>query len=115
MLTARVIATMGFGAAANVPVVMLGDIDRGGVIASLAGTHLVLEPEERERIRGFIVNKFRGDVGLFGQGLAAISRLTGWPSLGVVRWMPEAAWLPAEDAVDLDRSRGSSSGRVIAV
>jgi adenosylcobyric acid synthase len=109
------IANMGFAAAADVPVIMLGDIDRGGVIASLAGTHLVLEPEERERIRGFIINKFRGDAGLFSQGLAAISRLTGWPSLGVVPWMPEAAWLPAEDAVDLDRSHGSSSTRVIAV
>ena len=79
------------------PVVLLGDIDRGGVIASLAGTHLVLEPDERARIHGFIINKFRGDVKLFDQGLAAVTRLTGWPSLGVVPWLPQAAWLPAED------------------
>jgi adenosylcobyric acid synthase len=110
------IANMGFAAAANVPVVLLGDIDRGGVIASLAGTHLVLEGDERARIHGFIVNKFRGDVKLFDQGLKAVARLTGWPSLGVVPWLPQAAWLPAEDAMDLDRqSLSSASTRVIAV
>jgi len=114
-LRAGDIANMGFAAAANVPVVMLGDIDRGGVIASLAGTHLVLEPDEQARIHGFIINKFRGDVGLFSQGLAAITGVTGWPSFGVVPWLPQAAWLPAEDAVDLDRSARSSAGRVIAV
>jgi adenosylcobyric acid synthase len=110
------IANMGFAAAANVPVVLLGDIDRGGVIASLAGTHLVLEGDERARIHGFIVNKFRGDVKLFDQGLKAVARLTGWPSLGVVPWLPQAAWLPAEDAMDLDRqSLSSASTRMIAV
>jgi adenosylcobyric acid synthase len=109
------IANMGFAAAADVPVVLTGDIDRGGVIASLAGTHLVLEPEERARIRGFVINKFRGEPSLFDSGLATVTRLTGWPSLGVVPWLPEAAWLPAEDAVDLDRVHASSATRVIAV
>ena len=114
-LRAGDIANMGFAAAADVPVVLAGDIDRGGVIASLAGTHLVLEPDERARIRGFVINKFRGDVRLFDQGLAAVTRLTGWPSLGVVPWLPRAAWLPAEDAVDLGRVHRSASSRVIAV
>jgi adenosylcobyric acid synthase len=114
-LRAGDIANMGFAAAAGVPVVLVGDIDRGGVIASLAGTHLVLEPEERERIRGFVINKFRGDAGLFHQGLEAVTRLTGWPSLGVVPWLPQAAWLPAEDAMDLDRQNRSTSTRVVAV
>ncbi len=114
-LRAGDIANMGFAAAADVPVVLAGDIDRGGVIASLAGTHLVLEPEERARIRGFVINKFRGDARLFDQGLAAVTQLTGWPSLGVVPWLPRAAWLPAEDAVDLDRVHASMSSRVIAV
>jgi adenosylcobyric acid synthase len=114
-LRAGDIANMGFAVAADVPVVLAGDIDRGGVIASLAGTHLVLEPEERARIRGFIINKFRGDARLFDQGLAAVTRLTGWPSLGVVPWLPRAAWLPAEDAVDLDRVHASTASRVIAV
>jgi adenosylcobyric acid synthase len=109
------IANMGFAAAADVPVVLVGDIDRGGVIASLAGSHLVLEPDERQRIRGFIINKFRGDVKLFDSGLVAITSLTGWPSLGVVPWLPQAAWLPAEDAMDLERDHASSSSRVVAV
>ena len=114
-LRAGDIANMGFASAADVPVVLAGDIDRGGVIASLAGTHLVLEPDERARIRGFVINKFRGGVGLFDSGLAAVTRLTGWPSLGVVPWLPRAAWLPAEDAVDLGRVDRSASSRVIAV
>jgi adenosylcobyric acid synthase len=114
-LRAGDIANMGFAAGADVPVVLAGDIDRGGVIASLAGTHLVLEPEERARIRGFVINKFRGDPTLFDSGLDAVTRLTGWPSLGVVPWLPRAAWLPAEDAVDLGRAHQSASSRVIAV
>lgn len=114
-LRAGDIANMGFAAAANIPVVLAGDIDRGGVIASLAGTHLVLEPEERARIHGFIVNKFRGDPSLFDNGLTAITRLTGWPSIGVLPWLPQAAFLPAEDAVDLNRTHASSSTRIIAV
>jgi adenosylcobyric acid synthase len=114
-LRAGDIANMGFAAAANVPVVLIGDIDRGGVIASLAGTHLVLEPDERARIHAFIINKFRGDVRLFDQGITAVTRLTGWPSLGVVPWLPQAAWLPAEDTMDLDRASASPSSRVIVV
>ena len=120
-LRAGDIANMGFAEAADVPVVLVGDIDRGGVIASLCGTHLVLPDAERARIRGFIINKFRGDVSLFDDGLTEIARRTGWPSIGVVPWLPQAAWLPAEDAVDLDRTcdlerAGSASGGcVIAV
>jgi adenosylcobyric acid synthase len=109
------IANMGFAVAADVPVVLAGDIDRGGVIASLAGTHLVLEPDERARIHGFIVNKFRGDPSLFDAGLTAVTDLTGWRSFGVLPWLPQAAFLPAEDAVDLDRAQASHATRVIAV
>src|SRR5690349_7057555 len=87
-LRAGDIANMGFAAAANVPVVLAGDIDRGGVIASLVGTHAVLEPDERARIHGFLINKFRGEVKLFDAGLDAVTRMTGWPSLGVVPWLP---------------------------
>jgi adenosylcobyric acid synthase len=115
-LRAGDIANMGFAAAADVPVVLAGDIDRGGVIASLVGTHAVLPPDERARIRGFLINKFRGDAGLFDQGLAKITEMTGWPALGVVPWLPQAAWLPAEDALDLDRSgKPASAACVIAV
>lgn len=114
-LRAGDIANMGFAAAANVPVVLVGDIDRGGVIASIAGTHLVLASEERARVRGFIINKFRGDPTLFDAGLGAITQFTGWPSLGVLPWLPQAAQLPAEDAIDLDRTHLSASTRIIAV
>jgi adenosylcobyric acid synthase len=104
------IASMGFAAAADVPVVLVGDIDRGGVIASLVGTHAVLDAEDRARIRGFVVNKFRGDAGLFANGLALIAERTGWPSLGVVPWLAETARLPAEDSLGLASANGSSPG-----
>lgn len=111
-LRAGDIANMGFAEAADVPVVLVGDIDRGGVIASLVGTHAVLPAAERARIRGFAVNKFRGDPRLFDAGLAAIAERTGWPSLGVVPYLPQAALLPAEDALDLARPSGAGTGRV---
>jgi adenosylcobyric acid synthase len=114
-LRAGDIANMGFAAAADIPVVLAGDIDRGGVIASLVGTHAVLEVDERARIHGFLINKFRGDPKLFDSGIDAIMQLTGWPSLGVVPWLPQAAWLPAEDALDLERGNGRASTLVIAV
>jgi adenosylcobyric acid synthase len=97
------IANMGFARAANVPVVLIGDIDRGGVIASLVGTKAVLDPDDAAMIRGFIVNKFRGDPSLFTVGLATIANATGWTSLGLVPFFPQASLLPAEDALALDR------------
>ncbi len=95
------IANMGFARAAGVPVVLLGDIDRGGVIAQLKGTQAVLDPADAAMIRGFAINKFRGDVRLFDGGLAEIVARTGWPSLGVVPWFDDAWRLPAEDVLDL--------------
>lgn len=115
-LRAGDIANMGFAAAADVPVIVCGDIDRGGVIASLVGTHAVLPPEERARIKGFAVNKFRGDAALFTDGVGAIERMTGWPCLGVLPWLPQAGWLPAEDALDLEcRARRAEAAVRIAV
>jgi adenosylcobyric acid synthase len=108
----RDIANMGFATVADVPVVLVGDIDRGGVIASIAGTHLILPDEDRRMIAGFIVNKFRGELSLFDDGLAAIERFTGWRSFGVVPWLKEAALLPAEDAVVLDRAPRGGKGRL---
>ena len=95
------IANMGFARAANVPVVLVGDIDRGGVIASLVGTHAVLDPEDREMIKGFLINKFRGDTALFADGMTAIEEATGWKGLGILPWFPDANKLPAEDILDL--------------
>ena len=111
------IANMGFAEAADVPVVLAGDIDRGGVIAQLVGTHAVLPPAEIARIRGFLVNKFRGDVSLFDEGVREIERRTGWAPLGVVPWFPDAAKLPAEDILDLRASRTADdrAGLKIAV
>ncbi len=115
-LRAGDIANMGFAAAADVPVVLLGDIDRGGVIASIVGTHAVLPDDERARIKGFVINKFRGDPALFRSGEATITQMTGWPSLGLVPWLPAAAWLPAEDALDLQTSSDNTgSALTIAV
>ncbi|MGF1649881.1 MAG: cobyric acid synthase [Hyphomicrobiaceae bacterium] len=101
-LRAGDIANMGFAEAADVPVILVGDIDRGGVIASLVGCHAVLEPSEVGRIKAFLINRFRGDPTLFDEGLSVIEARTGWRSLGVVPYWPQAARLPAEDSVDLD-------------
>ncbi len=99
------IANMGFARAAEAPVVLIGDIDRGGVIASLAGTKAVIDADDAELIRGFIVNKFRGDPALFADGMARIEAATGWEALGLIPFFPEARLLPAEDALALDGGR----------
>lgn len=109
------IANMGFARAAGVPVVLIGDIDRGGVIASLVGTRAVMEDEDAAMIRGFLINKFRGDLALFDTGYADIIRRTGWEGLGVVPWCAAARRLPAEDAVLLDRPRSAGGAMEIAV
>lgn len=110
------IANMGFAEAADVPVVLVGDIERGGVIAQLVGTHMLLNAEERGRLVGFIVNKFRGDPRLFGGGLAEIIRRTGLPSFGVVPWFHLAANLPAEDSLALEHyKRNTTQGHKHAI
>jgi len=95
------IANMGFAEAAGVPVVLIGDIDRGGVIAQIVGTQKVLPEQDATRIKAFMINKFRGDVSLFDEGLHEISKRTGWPSLGVLPWFDQAWRLPAEDVMDI--------------
>jgi len=104
------IANMGFARAAGVPVVLVGDIDRGGVIASIAGTHLILPDEDRAMVSGYIINKFRGDISLFDDGIRAIEGFTGWPCFGVVPWLKAAGRLPAEDSVTLERLTHMSGG-----
>jgi adenosylcobyric acid synthase len=100
-LRAGDIANMGFAEAADVPVILVGDIDRGGVIAQMVGTHVILPPEDRDRITGFLINKFRGDISLFDDGLRAIADHTGWCTLGVLPWFDDAWKLPAEDVMDI--------------
>jgi adenosylcobyric acid synthase len=100
-LRAGDIANMGFAEAADVPVVLIGDIERGGVIAQLVGTCALLSASERGRLAGYIVNKFRGDARLFDSGIAAITGRTGMHCFGVVPYFPSAAALPAEDSLAL--------------
>ncbi len=116
-LRANDIANMGFARACNVPVVLIGDIDRGGVIASLVGTKAVLAPEDAALIEGFLVNKFRGDPTLFADGMARVTEATGWQALGLIPFFAEARALPAEDALALDAARAAKqrAGLKIAV
>jgi adenosylcobyric acid synthase len=111
-LRAKDIANMGFARAANVPVVLVGDIDRGGVIASIVGTQAVIDPEDAAMIRGFLINKFRGDVALFDDGYAAISERTGWEGFGIIPWIAAARRLPAEDAVALQTPDEPHEGKI---
>lgn len=104
-LRANDIANMGFARAADVPVVLIGDIDRGGVIASLVGTKAVIDADDAALVQGFLVNKFRGDPALFANGMALITTATGWEALGLVPFFPEARLLPAEDALALEAAR----------
>lgn len=107
------IANMGFAEVAGLPVILCADIDRGGVIASVVGTHAVLEPEEQNRIRGFFINRFRGDPSLFDDGMREIAARTGWRGLGVVPWFADAGKLPAEDALGLEDGFGQGSLKIV--
>ena len=108
------IANMGFALAADVPVVLIGDIDRGGVIAQMVGTRAVLDPRDAAQISGFLINKFRGDVSLFDDGYALIAERTGWPGFGVLPFFDAASRLPAEAALDLAGGVGGTGGFKIA-
>jgi adenosylcobyric acid synthase len=112
-LRAGDIANMGFARAAGVPVVLVGDIDRGGVIASLVGTQAVLDPADAAMIQGFVVNRMRGDAALFDAGMRFVAERTGWAPLGLVPWCPAAATLPAEDAADLRPGSSGAGPRVV--
>ena len=112
-LRANDIANMGFARAADVPVVLVGDIDRGGVIASLVGTKAVIDDADAAMFVGFIVNRFRGDPTLFDDGMKTIAARTGWQPLGLVPYFDKAYRLPPEDAVVLqDHKVGTADGRV---
>jgi adenosylcobyric acid synthase len=105
------IANMGLAQALGLPVVLVGDINRGHVIASLVGAHVVLDASDRAMIRGFIVNKFRGNPQLFEDGVRRITEHTGWPSIGVVPWLQAASRLPSEDGMQLEGRQASQSPR----
>jgi len=111
-LRAGDIANMGFATATDTPVILVGDIDRGGVIASLVGTHAVLSPKDQAMIKGFLINKFRGDVTLFDEGLRKIENRTGWQNFGVLPWVHAVADLPAEDGVVLEQDQSTAKGHI---
>ena len=106
-LRANDMANMGFAEAADLPVILIGDIDRGGVIAQLVGTHAVLDQQDRQRIKAFMINKFRGDIKLFDGGNQVICDNTGWAALGTIPWFGDAWRLPGEDIMDIS---GSGTG-----
>ncbi|MBB1090874.1 cobyric acid synthase [Rhodopseudomonas palustris] len=111
-LRASDITNMRFAEAADLPVVFLSDIDRGGTMAALVGSYVLLNEGDRARVVGYLINKFRGDFSLFEPGCRTITEQTGWPFLGVLRWFPGADRLPAEDSLALERAAAASRGRL---
>lgn len=109
------IANMGFARAADIPVIIVGDIDRGGVIAQIVGTQVVMDPEDAAMVLGFIINRFRGDPTLFDDGYQMIERQTGWRGFGVVPWFSDAWKLPAEDALDISTPKRRSGLHVVCL
>lgn len=109
------IANMGFALATQTPVVLIGDIDRGGVIASIVGTHVLLPPEEQALLAGYIINKFRGDTSLFASGDEIITAESGLRTFGIATFFDGAKDLPAEDAVVLDKTKHASGDKPLVV
>ena len=101
-LRAGDIANMGFAEATNTPVILIADVERGGALAAIVGTCALLEAADRALLKGYIINKFRGDRGLFDDAHGIIEGHCGLPGLGVVPYLDDAQRLPAEDAVALD-------------
>ncbi|MCJ8323280.1 MAG: cobyric acid synthase [Rhizobiales bacterium] len=97
------IANMGFAEKVDIPVVLIGDIHRGGVIASIVGTYQVMSDADRRQIKAFIINKFRGDISLFDDGIKQIEKMTGWKCLGILPHFEDAHLLPAEDSMALEK------------
>lgn len=115
-LRAGDIANMGFAQAAGLPVLLVGDVDRGGVIAAIVGTWTLLASTETARLKGYVVNKFRGDPGLFDGAVRVIAERTGLECLGIVPYLAEAGRLPPEDAAGLDdRPPPAANGRAVRV
>jgi adenosylcobyric acid synthase len=108
-LRERDIANMGFAQKVQAPVCLIGDIDRGGVIAAIVGTQTVIDTNDAALIKSFIINRFRGDPRLFDDGITDIESLTQWPCRGVVPWIPSALKLPQEDAVVLEQAGPASA------
>ncbi|WP_040404691.1 cobyric acid synthase [Ectothiorhodospira sp. PHS-1] len=115
-LRARDITNMGLAEAADIPVALLGEDARGGMTASVLGAHQLWTASERDRVSGYIVNRFRGDPRIFDPAREDMTGATGWPCLGLVRWFDGAARLAQEDSLALEQRRSrTGSGLLIAV
>ncbi len=114
-LRAQDITNMGLAEAADLPVVLVGDESRGGVMAAVLGCHALWTPSERDRVVGFLINKFRGDPAVLAPACAEITRRTGWPSLGLVRWLAGARNLPAEDSLALEVPSPAQDARALTI
>jgi adenosylcobyric acid synthase len=108
------LANMHVARLADAPVLLVGDIDRGGVFAALVGTLALLGPEDRRRVAGLLVNRLRGDAGVLRPGLEELRALTGVPVLGVVPWIAERL-VPSEDSLDLAETTGDATPPVVDV
>jgi len=106
------IANMGFARAAGCPVVIVGDIDRGGIFPQILGTKAALPKDDAAMVAGFIVNKFRGDASLFADGMATLEAGAEWRAFGLVPFFPDAGKLPAEDAFGVAKLKGRADGAV---
>lgn len=109
------IANMGFALAASLPVILVGDIDRGGVIASIVGTVELLDKAERDLLAGYVINKFRGDASLFSSADKIINERTGLSTFGLVPYFKDARFLPKEDAMALDAQEKDMGARDIII
>lgn len=107
-LAERDIANMATAEMADAPVVLVGDIERGGVFAGLYGTFMLLPPERRRRVKAFIINRFRGDASILGPGIERLEELTGVPCAGVLPFAQLR--MPAEDSLDMGRGRAPMPG-----
>ncbi|MGB6126359.1 MAG: cobyric acid synthase [Gordonia sp. (in: high G+C Gram-positive bacteria)] len=107
---------MGLARHAGLPTIVVGDIDRGGVFAAMFGTLALLEPADQQLVSGFVVNKFRGDVGLLTPGLDSLEQLTGRRVFGVLPW-DSTLWFDSEDALDLAgrRARTDRARKVVVI
>ncbi len=114
-LRAGDVANMGFAEAVDVPVALVADIHRGGVIANIIGTHLLLEATEQKRLVGYIINQFRGDASLFTRACDVIADHTAMPCLGIVPYFAAANQLPAEDAMEIAERHNAQAKLHIAV
>ena len=111
------LANMGFAEAVNIPAILVGDVHRGGVIASIVGTLEVLSNSDAARISGFLINKFHGDISLFDKARSYLEARTRMPCLGVIPHFAAAQYLPAEDAVVLEEglSKGSGACKIVVL